>query len=238
MQENIVQLDKVEHSDIKLKNSLDLKRAGSGNMSPVIVHEIPQLSTQFPLIFIKNSNTGEFNWVALFGLESKQNLFVENEKWTGKEIPAIMTHVPLGMTTLPEDNDKLLVVIDTLSHLVSKDEGEALFNENGDETEFLKKRIQAMLTYQHHAKVTKELIQLIVELDLLESKEFSFEIGGDKKNLGGMYLISEEKLNKLPDEKILLLQKKGVLGAIYHHFSSLHNFKSLLNRLSERQGAA
>ena len=236
MQENIVQLDKIQHANIKLKKSLDLKRVSSGNMSPVIFHEMSQLATEFPLIFIKNRDTGEFNCVAIFGFESGQNLFVENKQWTGKQLPALLTHTPLGMTSVLDDSDKLVVVIDTLSESVSEDEGEALFDEQGNETEFLKTRIQAMLNYQQYVKVTKDLVQLIVELDLLESKDFSYEIGGKKQKVGGMYLISEDKLNQLQDDKLLLLHKKGALGPIYHHLSSLHNFKVLLNKMSQLQG--
>ncbi|MBW7877651.1 MAG: SapC family protein, partial [Candidatus Cloacimonetes bacterium] len=48
------------------------------------------------------------------------------------------------------------------------------------------------------------------------------------KNIAGAYVINEERLNSLSDEKFLEMRKKQYIPVIYSHLSSLSQIERLL----------
>ena len=57
------------------------------------------------------------------------------------------------------------------------------------------------------------------------------DVAGEKRNINGLYLIDEQKLNQLSDEAFLELKKRGILGPIFGHLGSLNQ----VNRLARME---
>jgi hypothetical protein len=59
---------------------------------------------------------------------------------------------------------------------------------------------------------------------------------GEQRNIAGIFIVDEEKLQNLPDEQIVDLHKSGALRGIHTHLFSLANVNLLMERQAARKG--
>lgn len=215
------------HNQIKIKDSNDYQHAKNQQVVPLIVHEFARASAEMPIVFVKNAETGAFQAVALLGLSSNENLFYSADKWLSPYLPALVTHHPFALMPTQNDENQLQMVLKEDSHLVSKTQGEALFDDNGNETEYLTKRKNALGRYFENSHITTAFTQQLNDKALLSQKNLSLDLNGEKIAIDGVYLVDEKVLNSLSDADFLELRQKGFLAPIYSHLSSLHQLSRL-----------
>ncbi|WP_163932500.1 SapC family protein [Paraferrimonas sp. SM1919] len=230
-------LDKNKHADVHLNPITDFKHVEFQHMAPVVVHEFPNAAAEFPIVFIKHENTGEYQPVVMLGLKSKQNLYAGKSQWPGIYVPAAITHYPLALVPSQEDENKLLVAIVEDSDLVSKESGQRLFNEDGTESEALAKRKEALVTQFEYTQITRAFCKTLAELDLFKAQDFTLETNGEKRNITGINMIDEKKLNELSDEQFADLRKRGFLGPIFTQLGSMHQMHRLIAKSMEAEKA-
>lgn len=230
MSQNIQPLNKTAHANTKLKTQSNFNHASGQHLAPVVVHEFSRAGAEFPVVFVKNGESGAFQAVALFGVKPGENLYTETERWEGTYAPASVTHFPLALVPEGKDSDKFMVVIATENDVVNEEEGVALFDENGEESEFLARRKEALGTYFEHAHITRAFTEVLVEKDLLTQQNMEIDFKGEKIQINGLYLVDEKKLNELSDEDFLLLRKRGFLAPIYAHLNSMHQVHRLVQK--------
>ena len=192
------------------------------------MHEFSRAGAEFPICFVKNAETGTFQAVALFGVKPGENLYTETERWEGTYAPASVTHFPLALVPDGKEQDKFMVVIATENDLVNEDEGSALFDEEGKETEYLARRKDALGKYFEHSHMTKMFTETLVAKDLLVQQNLEVTVKGSKIQINGIFLVDEKKLNELSDEDYLDLRKRGLIGPIYAHLNSMHQIHRLV----------
>lgn len=227
----IVPLDKEAHKDVKIRSAENFAHVAEEQLIPLTAHEVASAATEFPVVFVKDSQTGQFHIVALCGLKPKENLYTKKEKWDGNYIPLLIRNYPLLLTAPGKSTEQFVVCIDQSSSLVSRDEGEPLFNENGEQTDFLKARYEALVKYATQAEITNAFIKLMVDWELLVAQEVNIDIdGGEDVNLKGFYIVNEKKLNELDDSKFGDLRRRGFLSVIYGQLLSLNQVYRLVNK--------
>jgi hypothetical protein len=114
--------------------------------------------------------------------------------------------------------------------LVNAEDGQAVFTEEGEPSEFLNTRQQFLSDLANSELLTQQFVKKIVDLGLLEAIEIGLEYtNGQKRNVTGMMSIDEKKLRELDQEVVMELHKNGFMGAIYATMISLGQ----LNRLVE-----
>jgi len=217
------------HKNVKIKRTSNFLHAKDQQVVPLIVHEFSRASAEMPVVFVKNSETGEFQSVALLGLEPKENVFYSEEKWLSSYLPALITHHPFALMPTENDASQLQVILKEDSYLVSEEEGDAIFDDKGNETEYMAKRKNAIGQYYENTHVTKAFVSFLSEKSLLTQQKLSLDLNGKKISVDGIYLVDEKVLNTLSDEDFLVLRQRGYLAPIYNHLSSLHQ----LNRLAQ-----
>lgn len=232
-QSQIAALNPEVHGKVKLTLNKDFSHLEKHNVSPLIVHEIATAAADLPVVFIKNSNNDEYVCVALLGLKEEENLLVKAGKWDGMFIPAGYTHYPLSLVPMPEDPKRYTITIDMASETISETEGEALFNEDGTESEHMQSRRKALENYYQAAMTTRSFVKELADLELLEEQGFSFDVNGQKRNVTGVHIVNEQKFNELSDEAFLDLKKKGFLGPIFAHLLSLRQTQRLVARIPQ-----
>ncbi|NRA73019.1 MAG: SapC family protein [Gammaproteobacteria bacterium] len=223
----IAQLNAKQHASTKIKSDYNFSHLKDQQILPVIVHEFAQASSEMPIIFIKHEN-GEFQPVALLGLKPSENLFYTDKKWLSDYLPAIATHYPFMMAPAEDESTKLQVYIREIDGLVNEKDGDALFDKEGKETEYMTKRKETLGRYFESSQITHAFTKHLVEKELLSEQPLNIDINGDKVTLNGLYLVDEKKLNELGDEDFLELRKRGYLAPIYCHMSSLRSVSKLV----------
>ncbi|MBQ4833293.1 SapC family protein [Pseudoalteromonas sp. MMG010] len=231
-EQQVQPLHNEKHADIKIKNGINVEFMKTQHLVPVVAHEFARIANEFPMSFVKNNETGKFQAVAMFGLEPGENLFVEDGKWTAAFAPMASTRYPLGLVKHPE-GDQYGIVIDEASPLVNKEEGQALF-ENGEETAYLQRRKESLVSFIEYSHVTDAFTQFLADKDLLIAQTLTVDIQGEKKDINGIYLIDEKKLNELSDDVFLELRKRGYLAPIYSFLTSTHQVARLARIKSQQ----
>lgn len=223
---NYIPLDKSKHSALKVKPRINFELVSQTHLAAATIREFAQLSGSMPLVFIEDPKTKNVHTVAMLGLEQGKNLFWNEERWQGPHIPLNIQRYPFDIRP---DGDKLGVFIDENSDQIS-DEGEALFTEAGEPSEFLKNRQQFLGDLANSEVQNQRFIKQIKDLDLLDELTLRVQYSsGQVRNVTGILSINEKKLVELDDDKVLAMHKAGYLGAAYSMMLSLGQ----LNRLVE-----
>lgn len=186
----------------------------------------------YPILFTKDPNTGGFFAAALLGLEADQNLFLQGDRWDATYVPTMAQRQPFLIATGGAGDDKLPLVSLDLDHpRVSQDEGEALFDSEGEPSEFLNQKIGLLEKLhrglQHSSGFIDALLQhqLLVQIVL----DLAFTDGG-KKTLQGFYCIAEERLYQLKGDVLESLHQAGYLQPVFMAVASLSRVRDLIER--------
>ena len=228
-----VPLQNDKHAKLRVINSGDYTRHKGRHLIPIISQDFFSLAAEFPLVFVKDNAVGKFVPVAIMGLREGENLYCQTGEWKAPVVPVRFNNAPFTMTRVDEQGDQLALLIEEDSPLVSETEGEALFKENGERSEYLEQRIEGLLKNAQQTVQTEVICKLFADKDLLSTQQLQLQHRSDapRYNIDGVYTIDEQKLNALSDEDFLDLRKQGLIPLIYAHLCSLQQ----LRRISQLQ---
>ncbi len=229
MASTIVPLNSAQHGHLKVKAAESFSQIANEQLVPVVVHDYLHVGSDFPIVYAKDSNTGKFVSVALMGLKPGENLFFGQGRDESQFVkPAVFHNYPFSLALEKEGSDNTMVCIDEDSDLVGAIEGEALFTEGGEQTDFLKQRTEGVVSFIEKTNVTKHFVDFLVENDLLVSQDLTVNVNGQRHAINGVYIVNEKSLNALPSEKFEVLRTRGFLPAIYAQMFSLQQIKRLV----------
>ncbi|WP_249314833.1 SapC family protein [Pseudoalteromonas sp. S1727] len=231
-------LDKTIHANLFINTSVGHEFGDNINYIPIVADELKQLVLDYPVYFMKNSQTGQFELFALTGFTAGQNLFVHQGKWRAQHIPLHIKRQPfkLGLRdnslTEATDND-LAVLIDEEHPRVNSDTGERIFDEQGEPSAYLNSVCEQLMTLMHGNKRTNAFINTLLQHELIEAVQLSLTQHGEKQTYTGLYAINEQALAELSTEALKSLHEMGYLQACYMIIAATGHIQKLLNWQSE-----
>lgn len=226
----ITPLNPENHSGLKLAQDPSFAQVQHEHMLPVVVHEFNRLALEYALVFVKNANTGAFQPVVLTGLAAGQNLYYQAQGWQADSAPMIVRNYPLVLIEDAANPQQLLVGVNEGSELLNGQHGEALFNADGSESEFLGRRKKQLEEFYQSSQLTSAFVTLLGELQLLQPQTLNITVARQKQHLTGLYFIDEQKLNALPAAQFDQLRQRGFLSLVYAHLLSLRNIERLVKK--------
>lgn len=225
-----VPLDNVEHAQLRLVDGPAPE--WRVNQALVVPNEFEQLQREYPILF-RRDEAGEFQGVAILGLDRGDNLFLSNGEWAGRYIPATLRRGPffLGIADEGEaSNGALLIDLD--DDRVSETEGEPLFLPLGGASPMLQEAAEALRTVHEGMAQCHAMFALFAELGLIAPVDIDIDLGdGTHYRLSDFFTVSAEGLAALAGEGLERLNRARYLTAAIHARSSLGN----INRLVELQ---
>jgi hypothetical protein len=226
----IVPINNATHKTLRVRQSRNFAHAGNQHMAVLAAFEIMSTANNSPGVFAKHPDTGRFLCLAIFGLESGENLFFDNDGWKATYIPLNITRAPFAMCGSEKGGESVLICIDEDSPYISETEGAALFEENGDQTDFLSNVLSSMSDLASHERHTQLFVKKMVELRLLVpiSVVISDSQGGSTELMDATYTISEGRLLELPNQQIVDLHAADYLGLAYSIVNSLEIFNRMI----------
>ncbi|WP_372600161.1 SapC family protein [Amphritea sp.] len=218
------------HTDLNIEIT-DYRFAVSANVIPVGISEFSQLLFHYPIVFIK-ADTG-YTPVAVVGTDTGQNLFVNNDgEWLAPYMPAYVRRYPFMVASVSEQSQALTVCIDeTYPGCNREGRGEALFNQDKSQTDYLQKVSQFLQQFELDSRRNQIFTARLAALGLLESTEATFTAQGAEngRKLDGFFVINRERLKQLDQSDVQELHQSGALELIYQHLVSLSRFSNLFN---------
>ena len=235
-------LDTVVHRTLRLNNAASIAPVVAGFTSfMVTLAEFGEAGLDFPILFV-NAGTDEAGKamvapVAVFGLKAGENLFVEDGKWMGNYMPAILRSYPFTMARI-EQSDRWALVFDASWEGVRGDDGQPLFDAQGQATELLNGIHRFAQDIETDVERTRLACIRLQELNLLRPMRFDATLAsGETLSVDGFMTLDDDVFGKLSDAQILELHRNGLLGLIHQHKFSLGNMRRLLNRRLAHQSA-
>ena len=225
-------LSKEKHKDLKIGELKDLFFAKDIPSFPVLANEFELVSQSFPIVFTSEENP---TIVAITSL-GNQNLAMNSEgKWLGSYLPAVYRKYPFTYASNQDNPEQRAVAIDVEAPHIGKDFGEALFDEQSNQTELLKGIIEFLNSYEQDAIRAKMIAKIISDAGILEDRELSIGEGETKQVLAkGFRVIDIKKLYDLDDATLASWVRNGIISFINIHLKSLDNMQTLMNLLYAR----
>jgi hypothetical protein len=236
---NFAPVRKEQHQNLKLASQRNLNHVASQHIVPVTAAEYAQASASFPVVLIKNPDSPRFRSVVMLGIESGENLFYQEEKWSGLSVPLSVGMVPFALGLDPDKENTLTACVDLDSEFVGEDKDLALYEADGKETEVLKNVQDSLGRLYENERMTENFIKELEENNLLQELELNINFSnGEKKKLVGIFTVNEDKVKSLPDEKVMDFHKRGLFVPIYAMLGSLGQINRLVqlrNQLSDNK---
>ncbi len=224
-----VALNFEQHKNVKITGQFSAESMEGRHVVPLMLQEFTAAAPHYPIFFLQ-INEKQYSAVGVFGLKEGQNLLLKDGKFEGNYLPAAIRCYPFTLAQASEE--QLILCINEQADNVSSNEGQALFNDDGSQTEFFQGINNFFRDYIDANTANKNVLDQIVEMGLLRADGLQYrDAAGNESRVNGFFVIDQEKFNALSDEQFLTLRKFGVLPAIYAHFASLERIGNLISRL-------
>jgi hypothetical protein len=227
-------LDNVTHQDLKIDIRYQIGHGFDFHLSRVFPVEFSQIQSEYPIFFIKNKESNEYEAVCLFGFEEDENLFLSDEGWQASYIPLGVQRYPflIGFQEKVEagvPTKEAVVHVDMAHPSISSTEGQPVFLEGGGNSPLLERITSVLMTINQGYPSSKNFSQALSEFNLIESLKMNVQINDkESHSLDGLYTINEDKVRELDDSQLGVLHRSGYLQHIYMVLASTLNVNKLI----------
>ena len=225
-------LNKEEHRQLRVKTGYGAALGDAVMYVMTYPMEFRDIQSCYPILFTKDPNTGGFFAAAVMGFEADQNLFLQGDGWDASYVPAAIQRQPFLIATNGEGEKTTPVVSLDLDHpRVSQDEGEALFDNEGEPTEFLNQKVALLDKLHRGLQHGNGFIDALLQHELLEQITLDIAFNdGSKKSVQSFYCIAEERLYQLKGDVLESLNQAGYLQPVFMAVASLSRMSDIIER--------
>ena len=220
MKSSIEVLDDTQHQELNIDFKA-ARRASRKEIIPVVISEFHSLMFHYPIIFVKDPDTGEFACSILLGVSAEANLLDQHDMRSDESLPLNIRRLPLLAIEAQAGDERPLIGIN-----IGRGEGDYIFKHKSDAFE---SAIAAVGEIYDSYKQTKDYVKKIVALDLISKLHAEIRYT-DKPTLtlDGLYGIDINKIGRISErdgkDKDLFLE---IASYVYAQNFSLYNMKKL-----------
>lgn len=200
---------------------------------PLTVDEFVEAQRDFPIVFSSGENPLP---LALMGLNEGVNTFVD-ETGTVPEpvyIPAYVRRYPFILAKLQEGKDELSLCFDPTCEAIGEfDDGEPLFDSEGQPSEHTKGLLQFCERFEEAGQRTKAFVDELKKHDLLMEGEIAITQNNDPDKpfiYRGFQMVNQEKFRELRGDTLRSWNQNGMLPLIVAHLLSLGLMRNIFGR--------
>ncbi len=239
-----VLLNNIDHKDLKIITRCSAAYGHQVSSSLTFPTEFCDVQAEYPILFRKDSATGEYQPIAIFGLEQGENLFLDEvDGWTGKYLPASLARGPflIGFQNQTVDGQAYrepVIHIDMDDPRVSWEDGEPVFLKHGGNSPYLQRVTDILQGIYQGLSVSKAMFSAFEQYNLIEPVKIEVVLHSEKQcELVNYHTVSEEKLLSLDGNALQQLNRAGFLQAAFLVVASLNNIKKLIDIKNRREVA-
>ncbi|AZG71456.1 SapC family protein [Shewanella livingstonensis] len=227
----LTELTPQQHQHLRLANDSAIQFAHQQNIMSVHVSEVSQTACSMPIVFVRDSNNGQWVLTAFTSFDQGSNLFVEQGIWTASYTPTNMQTFPFFLMTSPDNPQSYTIGIDQDHPVFSTTAGQAIFEANSKASLHLSK-VKALLEADINNDIhTQQFNQHISKLGLLRPINIVIQHqDGTSPSLSGLYTIDEDKLQTLSQETLFELHQQGYLAPLQAMLLSLFQLNVLIKK--------
>jgi len=237
----IALLDRSRHAGLGIRPDLDFAWAKSLNLAFLTSAELARAALDYPIAFVRDTVGGDLVPVAIFGVRTQQNLFVDGAgQWRQLAyVPAYLRRYPFCVaqaTGGPAGAEAQSLICVQEDQLVPS--SKPLFNAQGEAADAWHPIRDLVEAAEAARQRTLKLVQEINALGLIiPFAPISFPNTSAQLRLDGLYQIDPSGFDALSIDQLSAL-RGDALRAIYAHLLSLGNFSKLLELAVVRESVA
>jgi len=237
---NKVLLNNLDHADLRVITRHGPEFGDGINQVLVFPTEFEDLQREYPIFFRKDAN-GDYQAVALLGLDKDENLFLGPEGWDARYVPAAQQRGPFSIVLRPPQpgagsDPEVMIHIDLDHPRVSRAEGEPLFLPAGGNAPYLRHVSRLLGTIYDGLEVGRPFFETLDQLGLIEPVDVEANLTDGKAYvIPGLFTVSEARLAAVAGEELERLHRSGALRAAYAVLSSLANVSRLIDAKLRKQ---
>ncbi len=228
---NPVQINNVDHADLRVRPAAGADFGDTANQALVFPAEFEELQREFPIVF-RRRETG-LQAYTLLGLERDENLFLYDNQWISRYIPASHRRGPfsIGIVRTGADDGEPMVHIDMDDPRVGDSAGLPLFLEHGGNAPYLD-HVTGVLRLLYEGMETAPAVYAAFDVArLLTEVTLNIDVREDRRyTVPDVLVVDVEQLAGLRGELLEHLHSTGLLRLATLAAASLANVQQLIAR--------
>ena len=235
-------LENVTHKDLRVRTGYSAEFGDDINLALVFPTEFGFIQREYPILFRKDAN-GDYESVALLGLDKGENLFLNESGWNARYVPAVQQRGPFLIGLHPEKSDGSvnrgpMVHVNLDNPRVSESEGEPVFLSHGGNSPYLEHVSRILQIIFDGAEVSKPMFAAFEQAGLIEAMEVNIKLDESTEyKLPDFFTINQDRLDALDGAVLERLNGQGHLQSAMFVANSLGNIEWLVE-LKNRKRAA
>ena len=229
---NLTPLSREAHANTRWRRYSDYRFAQADAVAPLVIAEVPRAALALPLAFVPsaegaNTQPTAFQLVALQGLQPGRNLWVAPDgRWLAAYVPACYRSYPFALARTAED--QRVLCIDADSGLLGAEQGEPLFDSQGQPTEAVKGVLQFLQQIDAARPITAQATAVLQAHGLIQPWPIVLKSEQGDRPVQGLYRVDEAALLKLPAEALAAVRDAGGLTLAYAQLLSSQHVQTLV----------
>lgn len=235
---DLLALDREAHRQLRLKRLVHEDYSPARGMNSMFVSAVEMIDAcrEYPIVFVRSGESElgkppvEVTPVAVLGLKRGENLYLTaGGGWSASYVPAFLRSYPFALVRTDETN--YVLCFDRTWDGFSEQEGERLFDDKGEASEFLLGVQRYLETLDGEMQRTRAFGQRLIELGLLQDMRFDATMdGGQSLTVDGFLAIDGNRLGELPEATVMELHRSGMLALIHAQLVSMGNMRKLVEQ--------
>lgn len=215
------------HASLRLRPQQGFGFAGQLHMAAVMQPEFVRVAALYPIVFVEDRSFDSFRPMALLGLKTGENLFVGADgRWGASYVPAVVRAHPFALGPAAP-GDHIAVCVDAAATTTEPGLGVALFDPEGQPAPALREAMAFLSRLRQMQVLTDAFCRALAERNLFTPFTVRVRRGDEVLEVGGCYVIHEDRLEGLSDARLSGLRQRGWLAAAHAHLVSLMQIERL-----------
>ena len=230
-----VPLDTIDHHDLRVAWRHGPDFGDAANQMLAVPGEFEALAREFPILF-RRDDDGTWQAVVLLGLERGENLFLRDDRWPSRTIPAVQARGPFSASLNPATGEATIHV-DLSDPRIGLEAGEPLFLPHGGNAPALQRATRSLQLIGEGMPAAQAMFAALDGAGLIEPVAITLTLANSREiALTQYHTIAAETLAALDGESLARLNRTGVLRLAFLVQSSLGNMARLIELKNARNG--
>lgn len=228
---NHVQINNVDHADLRVSPRAGAKFGDSANQALVFPAEFEELQREFAIIFRRRE--AGLQAYALLGLDRDENLYLAGDRWVSRYVPANHRRGPfsIGMARPTADAapGEPMIHVDMDDPRVGDVAGLPLFLKHGGNAPYLDHVSGVLRLLYEGMEIAPTAYASLDDAGLLVPVTLSIDVSEDRRfTVPDVLVVDVEALAALAGEPLERLHRSGVLRIAILAAASLGNVQRLI----------
>ncbi|AJP71727.1 SapC family protein [Sphingomonas hengshuiensis] len=238
---NPVQINNIDHATLRVSPQAGARFGDAANQAPIYPAEFEEVQREFAILF-RRRETG-LQAYALLGLDRDENLFLSDDRWTSRYVPASHRRGPfsIAMTRAPDGTElgEAMIQVDMDDPRVGGEEGLPLFLKHGGNAPYLNHISGVLRLLYEGIETAPAAYAALDEAGLLAPVTLSIDVSEERRyTLPDVLVVDVEQLAALSGPPLEALHRSGVVRLAILAAASLGNVQQLIERKQMRLGEA